>query len=354
MPLPDALFDWLLRWSDVIGMVGSLVLSALLVYFYWGMRNVQRTQTEIQSEQKALLETQTEINRANHEPKLRIVDVSFGKRDKITVELGYIGNGIATELALVCVLETENDYFDIQPLVTPLTEFGDSPGDQNRSLTPDSNGDFSANVLIPLESSGRFRSTLSWFTAATSKLHYTGTKSADVHVYVQYRNLLGDVRKESLASASVWLVGGKSVEEALTEYMDGMARNLPAKTDSSELRSRHILQREPFPGAERVSIDYSMLDMVIEYKLDLHIDTPPEVSCEVERGRTVVATVAESSEETIVFDGNEQDRLEHGELIHVFAVNGNQRWQIDMIGAGDYPPEGPPHAETIQRMMKLR
>lgn len=67
-----------------------------------------------------------------------------------------------------------------------------------------------------------------------------------------------------------------------------------------------------------------------------------------------IDTVPEASEMVVAFDGNERDHLDHGEIVHLFATNGDRRSQVNVIGAGDLPSEGPPHVGAIQRMHKLR
>lgn len=359
MVWPISILDWLIRWSDVVGVVGSLLLSVVsivltgaLVYFYREMRNVQAAQTEIQDKQTELLEIQTEISRANHEPELRITDVSFGERDTIELEIENIGNGIAKDLKLACVVVAENEHFEVGTSSTPLTEIGDSLSDQRRSLTPDSSGEFTGHVL-PTLSSERFSNTRSWFSVATEKLHYTGTQTLVVEVQVRYQNILGDDRLEPVTRASVLLTTGKSIERALKEPMDAMAQDLSSQGPSL-LASRHLGQDGPFPGADSVRVDYTTIDKLpMGYELNLDIETSPEVACEIEREQTVIETVDEAGEETIRFGGDKHDHLEHGDLVHVFAVRGESRWQIDVIGAGDQSPEGLPNAEAIQRRLQL-
>ncbi len=77
-------------------------------------------QANIQDRQTKLIKSQTEISRANHEPKLRHTNISFGNRDQIKLTLENIGNGIATDLTLTCVLVTENEYYRIEPVPNSL------------------------------------------------------------------------------------------------------------------------------------------------------------------------------------------------------------------------------------------
>lgn len=349
--------EWLLRWSEVLGMIGSTLLSAALVYFYREMRDVQQTQAEIQERQTELVETQTDISRANHEPLLRFSNLSFGKRDRIELEIENIGNGIATDLSLLCVIAADNDYYQIDPTRTAFGKTGELPTDQQRNLTAGEKEEFSSPVLVRLQSN-HFSDTLSWFTAATAKLAYTGTQSCTVRLVAQYKNILGDVRTEPITSASVWLIEGKSIEESLSQLMDPIAEGMPSK-GSAPIDSRHIgTQRTP-GRVDNFEIDFNTLDLVLKYGLQLDITAPPEIQCRIERGRGVgsqntVDTVEAGDEKSIQFGEDEHDYLEYGELVHIFGSTGEEDWQIDIIGAGDYPLDGPPHAGTMQRQLMIK
>ncbi len=344
--LIEPIFDWLLRWSEVIGALGSVLLSALLVYFYRQMRNVQKTQAEIQGNQTELIETQTEISRANHEPLISVSSISFKLGDRITLEIENEGNGIARNLALVSQIETKNEYYDIQPTVTPLTESSNSLLSLGSNLAANDSGEFDSSVVIGLESD-YFTDTLSRFTTATAKLNYTGTQSAIVHLFVRYENILGDTRREPIEPAPVWITRPLSIESAFSQAMDPIAENLPF-TASTLIDSRHIGTQHDPGDSEGFHIDFQTRDMIIEQALSLDIKTPKEVEGKIKRDQGTtgslesVATIKEESDRTVEFSGNDYDRLDHGELVHIFASKNEEDWQIDLIGAGDRQPEDQP------------
>lgn len=314
------------------------------------MRDIQRTQADIQKKQTDLIESQTEISRANHEPELRDVGISFGHRDRIKISLENIGNGIATNLALTCVLETENDYFVIEPTSNSLVEKEDSISDRKQSLEPGEKVEFTSVVLMNLRSSV-FSDTRSWFTTATAKLHYTGTKSATVRLFVQYKNILGDVQSLEVVSAPFMVQGPTSIENALSSPMGPAAESMPNKSPNSFLDMEHLGQGQPPNQINEFNIDFRTLDRVIDYQLSLDIETPSDLGCEVEKDELIHKSFAE--EQTVNFDGDTCHRLDHGDLVHIFATDGENRWQVDILGSGDYPPNGPKHASVIQRKMKL-
>ncbi|WP_140408820.1 COG1361 family protein [Natronolimnobius baerhuensis] len=331
-------------------MAGSLLLSGALVYFYKQMHDVQKMQANIQDRQTKLIKSQTEISRANHEPKLRHTNISFGNRDQIKLTLENIGNGIATDLTLTCVLVTENEYYRIEPVPNSLFYIGDSVSDQYRSLTPGEKEKFNAHLFLSLRSN-RFSDTRSWFTTATGKLHHTGTKSATVRLILQYKNILGDIQSEEIISAPFMVHGSTSIENALQNSMDPVAESVPYKNPNAPIDLNHLGQREPPAKLDEIDISFNSIDMILKHNLSLDIELPEELGCEVTRnGRTVKSF---TTDQTLSFNGNNNDHLEHGDLVHVFGCDGDDSWQVDIIGAGDHPPEGPKHASILQRQMKL-
>lgn len=349
----QAIFDWLLHWSEVIGALGSVLLSSVLVYFYREMRNVQRTQAEIQEKQTELIKSQTEISRANHEPLLSVQNISFSKGDRVKFEIENEGNGIARNLTLLCTIETENEYYDIQPTGTPLTESEDSSPAQGSNLAASDNGQFNSSVIIGMDSSC-FSDTLSRFTTATAKLNYTGTQSATVHLFIQCENILGETREEPIEPAQIWIANKMSIEEAFSQSMDPIAEDLPF-TGSCPIDTQHIGTNHNIGDSAGFNINFKSMDMIIDQALILDVITSEKAACEIKRSQGTigsmdsVTTVKEDSNQTVEFNGNEQDRLKHGELLHVFASTNRESWQVDLIGAGDRQPRDQPHISAIKR-----
>jgi len=77
--------DWLLKWSEPIAGLGSLLLTGALAYLYW--------------QQKRLLSNSF---RANHRAivELESIDIS---EDELRLDLSNVGNGVATDPELVII-----------------------------------------------------------------------------------------------------------------------------------------------------------------------------------------------------------------------------------------------------------
>jgi len=87
----EPVYDWLLRWGTVIGGLGSVLLSIVLVILYRQQKNLLRDQFI-----------------ANHRAKLE-VSSAFPTENQIDINLSNVGNGVATdlEIAILGVYTTE-------------------------------------------------------------------------------------------------------------------------------------------------------------------------------------------------------------------------------------------------------
>lgn len=93
---------------DLIGVYGSLFLSAILVYFYSEVRRVQKQQAQIQ-------ENQTHLMRLEHEPRLVPEDWN-ALGNHVSFELTNIGGGFAQNIALEVIVRPINS--DVTRLIS--------------------------------------------------------------------------------------------------------------------------------------------------------------------------------------------------------------------------------------------
>lgn len=93
------------QFINALGVVVNGAFSAFLIYIYTGMRNIQDEQTDIQDNQRRLME-------ANHEPAIDICGVSRPGDNKVGVEISNLGNGVAQDLQIRTEVSTTSTRFE--------------------------------------------------------------------------------------------------------------------------------------------------------------------------------------------------------------------------------------------------
>lgn len=203
----DAIAGWLQSWSSVIGGLGSVLLTAGLVYLYLRQTRLQERQTEIQERQQQLSESQ-----AQPVVEVGAVDV---EGDQLYVTLSNGGGGIAKNLEIV----TEVDFqptSDIEPVETqsPLSELvAEEYGDElnvdeiGRSLRPyETNSTFVGTPLLGVRlEDGTVRRY--GFLEGVRELEEHGVEELSCRISIRYADLFDEVRSTVVAGG-----GGAAVD----------------------------------------------------------------------------------------------------------------------------------------------
>jgi hypothetical protein len=101
-------------WAQIVGAIGSVILSGLLVVLYLLMFRTQKQQVETMQQQKEWMEIQ-------HRPEIRvtgyrIVDTIPRAREKVEVEIQNTGNGMAKNLYIRCDVRANSEVMDSEPV----------------------------------------------------------------------------------------------------------------------------------------------------------------------------------------------------------------------------------------------
>lgn len=227
----DGIFDWLLRWNNVISGLGSLLLSAALVYFYLRMKQTQqertdihRNQTDIQQNQVELAEHQRDIMEISHQPNIQVD--AFGIRDdvrfsRIKVILSNIGKGHAYNLRIgIKPIIEDKDDLEVENTQHSLHESGDR--DDNMKETKD-------NYVLPGRSEQEFYGSTSLhmerdpfnldnpaiFEFATELLDEEGLDKLRLKLFIRYDGPLDEDQQHEFADIVVPIRGRTSLEIAM-------------------------------------------------------------------------------------------------------------------------------------------
>lgn len=90
---------WSFNATDIV----SVLLTLALVWVYISMRDIQSEQNTIQRMQNQLMQRQTALMAANHQPRLNIEKIQ-GDGDKLKLLLSNEGNGPADNIHSQCVI----------------------------------------------------------------------------------------------------------------------------------------------------------------------------------------------------------------------------------------------------------
>lgn len=98
-------------WSVDIADVVSLLLTLGLFWVYLSMRNIQDEQNTIQRNQNRLMQRQTALMAANHQPRLTF-DSHWGEDDTLALSIDNNGEGPADNIHSQCVIYKQKNGGD--------------------------------------------------------------------------------------------------------------------------------------------------------------------------------------------------------------------------------------------------
>lgn len=208
--------DWIGAWVlEVVRVIGSLLLSALLVVLYWRMYRVQMGQSDVQQSQAAILDLQNKIMAASYTPDVVVEDVSV-QGDNVEVRVSNRGRGRAKNFRICCqpyVRDSGGAYrpaweseVSMRPTVRPLARWTD---------TGTTDSEFYRGVVELDPSKGDGSSVR--FSEAISQIAECATgPEVGVELYVVYDSEIGERFVQRVECANDFDVGPEStLEEAI-------------------------------------------------------------------------------------------------------------------------------------------
>lgn len=201
----NPIFEWLLRWGDVVSGLGLLLFTAFLVILY--------------RQQKTLL---SRSYKTTHKAKIEVDFQYTGGEDELYLDLSNVGNGVATDLDLVIL----GIYTDADGTV--------QDGILTKPLYRLDRGDaYTRGSLEAREREIEYRARLSFpsldgidhtFPSGLQKIK--DKESLDVvrlHIYVRYFDLTDDAQLTYLGG---WEYTPDEETEGIREFFDHASKML--------------------------------------------------------------------------------------------------------------------------------
>lgn len=222
---------------DVGSIVGSLVLSSLLVILYFMVYNVQRRQEDIQKQQADIMEKQEELMAAEHQPIIEFDrNGVWGSDSTLTIPVSNFGNGLAKNLSVQYVVNVQKPDMDadLSPSDQPLTRQSDRSVvtlDEKTSQTSQESKAEPQRIIYPNETDVPFESGFginlsnikresrfshAHFERAMKELATMGVQEIQFQVFLKYEDITGRENEEPvLGRNSVKIEENLTLAEAL-------------------------------------------------------------------------------------------------------------------------------------------
>ncbi|WP_336326465.1 hypothetical protein [Halovenus sp. HT40] len=191
--LQQSLLDQPPAWGvELIGVLASSILSALLVLIYWRMYRVQKSQNEIQQSQTDIMDIQSKIMAASFTPDVIVKD-TLTEGDTVKINISNQGRGRAKNFRVSCqpyVTDSKGNYRPawevdgpcFRPVVVPLSRC-DDPGSGDAEL-------YKGTVKLGYPDSG---TTSFYFSEAINQLgQIERDRKFGAELYLIYDSEIGD------------------------------------------------------------------------------------------------------------------------------------------------------------------
>jgi hypothetical protein len=169
--------EWLLKWSEPIAGLGSLLLTAALAYLYW--------------QQKRLL---SESFRANHRTLVEAESIDISE-DDLRLGLSNVGNGVATDPELVIIGVYTDESGEVSDSLV-VNRFGREDRGEPRSAgsleVNESEVPFSTRMAIP----SIYDEDRMGFETGLRQLLEEDVAVTRLFLYVRYTDLTDEYRCE--------------------------------------------------------------------------------------------------------------------------------------------------------------
>ncbi|MFB9825068.1 hypothetical protein [Halobaculum roseum] len=210
--------------AQVLGAVGSIILSALLVLLY-------DKQASIQNTQRKLMENQNELQQLQHKPLLEIDHIGTGEHDDFCIILSNVGKGAArnVEIELEPVLDwksaPEEDIYTRPTRWVPRKE-GAGSGPAVRSpncyIKPETSEEvFSLTSALYIRSRREYQGdhddVPAAFVHATGQLAEAGKEWLRLKMTIHYEDIDEEPYSQEFADLAL-PIKGRTLLEASMEY----------------------------------------------------------------------------------------------------------------------------------------
>lgn len=236
----------------VIEIIGSLMLTALLIILYFSMFRVQGKQGDIQEQQADIMEQQEELMEAEIQPIIDINENNISASEgTLSIPISNYGNGIAKNLRLLILIEPDSS--DVETFSTTISlerafDYSDSMHPQPVNAIDSGEAAKIFNSVIEIFGSigpgvGGIRMEFQDAMRATS---YEEVERIGLHIFLLYDNIAGRTKEKAvLGRRGIKVKKDLTIEDALEQGH----RVRPRKQEEMVLPSKSYLLKR---GVERV------------------------------------------------------------------------------------------------------
>lgn len=177
---PNSILGWLQEWADVLGVIGSLILSGLLVLLY------RRQQQLLKMERRPIIE---------------VGDYNF-EDGTAEILLSNYGEGVATDLELVTAVKFEGtETLKPEKASAPFRRSGEDHRRLERSIRPHQElVRFEADPCIGLDWHPMSERRVGDFRTSTRLMEEEDIEEFYFKLFIRYSNQLDETEIESLFS----------------------------------------------------------------------------------------------------------------------------------------------------------
>lgn len=227
----EPITNWLLRWSQPLAGIGSLVLTGSLVYLYY--------------QQKSLLDASF---RANHQAVVE-ADTILPTEDGLILDLSNVGNGVATDLQLIALGVYTSSTGEVRDDLVENTLYREDKGEPYSSGSieaGESEVPYRGQLAIPSYFGGSMV-----FESAIEELAQNDIEIVRIYTFVQYEDLTGTHRVEYLGG---WEFEPAEDIEEVSEAFDRGGKLLPMSKPDMDAKTLDYSLEDIETGKERTVI----------------------------------------------------------------------------------------------------
>ncbi|MEY7850891.1 hypothetical protein AB7C87_17025 [Natrarchaeobius sp. A-rgal3] len=338
---------------EVIGVIATSTLYAILVIMYDQQKSIQEEQTEIQIQQANIQEDQKNLKSLEYSPHIRRKEWDEGEFDQIYMEIKNIGKGYASDLRLESRAKCISPTYNLNPYRAPLYRIKDEKVElQMADLEPGESGTFLTYVGIEMMSETTFSDTHSPFTCAVNKLSSTQISLIEWELDVIYTNPLGEENSETILSTTLDASEGISLTRAFHNPHKRMVasrfkmmaerqkRNSKLNRINSEVED--ILEPDDDNPSVQVSgppfpVTKDPLRFMVTLKCELGCADQVNIYVSGEK----IATFDEGNAgEKVTYKASDEERItEFGTVVQSTAIIDGEEYKLDCQSVPDRPPE---------------
>lgn len=194
----------LLGWAKIVSALSTL----FLIYLYWKMAEIQRSQTQIQEHQTDIMERQSQLMAASYKPDIRVdSDKTRVTTNEVTIPVTNLGNDSAKNLQIRCdahLNSSTSKGITLESSTNPLRRVSKSEG-QSVSEVRNEKQPEPDDTILEGEQGIEFRSAISLalssrdeggietipFERGVSQLVDMGVDEIGIHLFLEFEDVVG-------------------------------------------------------------------------------------------------------------------------------------------------------------------